>query len=167
MGFAFRVAKSADFSALTAPPKIVDARAIEELVTSEGAGDSGGAVEVKQVADFLDVRTKLFGQKNVTFVDARDEPTYEQGHIPGAVPLDAEKAAANRSYFEAGISRIPRDHTVVVYCSGGTCDLSMQLARMLVAEKYTKVLVYEGGFSEWVEEGGEQKQGTFGAEANP
>ena len=40
----------------------------------------------------LDVASQL-GQQTVTFIDARDQGTYEAGHIPGALYIDAERLA--------------------------------------------------------------------------
>lgn len=141
----------ADFSILD------DARVID---VAELKSEAKTWTEPKAV-DFLTFRTELFGSESVTVVDARDEPTYEQGHIPGAVPFDAEVAASDENYAASRRSLVPPKHTVVVYCSGGSCDLSMQLARELIEAGYGRVMVYEGGWTEWVEEGGEEETGPY------
>ena len=43
----------------------------------------------------------------------------------------------------------PKGRPIVVYCSGGECELSMNLAKLMVENGKRKVLVYEGGFPEW------------------
>ena len=43
----------------------------------------------------------------------------------------------------------PAGRPIVVYCSGGDCELSMNLAKLMLENGKRKVLVYEGGFPEW------------------
>jgi tetratricopeptide (TPR) repeat protein len=64
-----------------------------------------------------DVTTaKALFDRGVPFVDVRDEPSWEMGHIRGAVNLDF------RSVFsEVELSKIvSKDQDVVFYCSGST-----------------------------------------------
>ena len=129
-------------------------------------GDSGDDVKeasgipvVTQV-DFNAVMSVYFGAENVQFIDARDAGTYEAGHVPGALHFDAERLDADEAYGHATLESIPRDHAVIVYCSGGNCDLSMRLGRNLIVRGFRNVLVYEGGWSEWISEGAPTEEGA-------
>jgi rhodanese-related sulfurtransferase len=82
----------------------------------------------------------------MTFVDARDELFYEQGHIPRAVSLPVLR-------FEEAFARVEpllaKDETIVCYCSGFGCEESTELAERLIEKGYRDVYVYEGGWPEW------------------
>ena len=42
----------------------------------------------------------------------------------------------------------------IIYCSGGECSLSFDLADYLFSEKlFEKILVFEGGWPEWKDAG--------------
>ena len=47
------------------------------------------------------------------------------------------------------------DDPVVTYCSGGECDLSMDLANELMGEDwgFSRVFVFDGGLPQWIEAG--------------
>ena len=46
------------------------------------------------------------------------------------------------------------DDFLIIYCSGGDCDLSEELGNHLFEYlSYTNILLYEGGFPEWKEKG--------------
>ncbi len=89
---------------------------------------------------------RLFDMKAATFIDARQEETFTKGHIPGAVCMYAE---AFDSYVPQ-LMQIPTDRQIVVYCNGGECDLSHELAdKILAIGLHKKVVVYTGGTEEW------------------
>ncbi len=80
-------------------------------------------------------------------VDARTSYEYEDGHIAGAVNLPYAAALADPGRIaqlgEAG-------RPIAVYCSGGECELSMDLAKLMLEHGRKRVLIYEGGWPEWV-----------------
>ncbi len=79
-------------------------------------------------------------------VDARPRPAWEEGHLPGALPLALGDFAAQIEPFQV---RVPTGATVVVYCSGSGCPDSFDLARRLLQSGYQDVRVFEGGYPEW------------------
>ena len=94
---------------------------------------------------FLDPRT----QKDlVIFVDARNEDDFNLGHIPGAREFDPyhpeKKAVAVMALCNAA-------EQIVVYCTGGDCEDSQSAAILLrdAGTPNSKLMVYEGGFTEW------------------
>ncbi len=88
---------------------------------------------------------RLTKDSEVLFLDARAEHEYSEGHIPGSKSLPALE-------FEKHIPEIialPRDKRIVVYCGGGLCELSHQLADNLIAFGFTRVFIYLGGWEDW------------------
>lgn len=81
----------------------------------------------------------------VVWLDARPEREFIEGHIPGA----------QNFYGEQWNSRVPellkyKDQQVIVYCGGGECELSHDLADGLRnVLQFKKVVVYTGGTAEW------------------
>lgn len=177
VGYVALAAGPHDFTSLTEPLEAVDSGDLATLVSApldgpvparsaDGSDNAKVAApnKVRMVA-FMDIMTTLYGQSNVTFVDARDEPSFEQGHIPGAVPIDAELAETDRAYFSKRAAWVPTKNVLVVYCSGGDCDLSKRLAQQFIDAGYPNTFVFEGGWNEWVDEGAEKQSGVFTAPA--
>jgi thiosulfate/3-mercaptopyruvate sulfurtransferase len=91
---------------------------------------------------------------SVVFLDARDEASYQAGHIPGAVNapvaelwtssggLRPEQVIASQ-FAEAGVGP---GSQVVVYCGGGVLSA---LTYMTLAEAGVSVRLYVGSWSEW------------------
>lgn len=80
-------------------------------------------------------------------LDAREPGEYAEGHIAGAVNLaydDAMREPARVAALDV------RGRPVIVYCNGGSCESSRDLAELMVRDHgLRRVLVYEGGFPEW------------------
>ena len=79
---------------------------------------------------------------SVILIDVRDEPDYEEEHLPNAVSLP-------RGYIELDIDDVaPEEDThIVTYCGGGTrATLS---AHTLKNMGYQNVSVLTGGFRGW------------------
>jgi len=93
---------------------------------------------------------KLHDAGALLVVDAREPGEFAAGHIAGAMNLPYNDALAEperlRRLGEAG-------RPIAVYCSGGTCELSMDLAKLMIEHGRRKVLVYEGGYPEWEQAG--------------
>jgi rhodanese-related sulfurtransferase len=79
-------------------------------------------------------------------VDARDGDEFADGHIAGALNLPYNDALADPSR----VQRLDaQGRPIVVYCSGGDCELSHDLAKVLIEAGKRKVLTYSGGYPEW------------------
>jgi len=93
-----------------------------------------------------------FRQDVVVFVDARDEQRYREGHIPGAYEFDPYRP---EKYFAAVLPVCQAAEQIVVYCNGGDCDDSETAAILLrdVGIANQKLMVYEGGITEWATNG--------------
>ncbi len=83
---------------------------------------------------------------SIILLDVRDEPDYEEEHLPNAVSLP-------RGYLELDIDEVAPDADthIVTYCGGGTrATLS---AHTLKNMGYENVSVLTGGFRGWKSEG--------------
>ena len=80
----------------------------------------------------------------ITFLDARHEEDFEKGHVQGAIRIAADEFAARAAEI---MPLLPGP--VVIYCSGGQCDASHNLAKLLVEAKFTQVHIMTDGFPGW------------------
>ena len=119
-----------------------------------GAATASSGLDVPDLARPMQVQLskvkEFFDAKAATFIDARDAEEYAAGHIPGAVNVPGEQATTDPARLEAFD---PQGKPIIVYCGGGTCELSMSLGFALVAAGKHKVLVYMGGWPEWTTAG--------------
>ncbi len=88
----------------------------------------------------------------VIFVDARDASQYEAGHIPGAYLLDPYRPERTLASVVAVCATAEQ---IVVYCPGGDCEDSELVAGLLVFSGVpeSQILIYAGGFEEWIKNG--------------
>jgi len=126
------------------------------------AGEDGSLPEVPDLGQPLrvDVSTvkRFYDAGAAMIVDARDAEDYAQGHIPGALNLPSEQALSDPARLEA---LDPGGRPIIVYCGGGACEASMHIAEALIYQAgKRRVLVYEGGWPEWVAQGYPGKTGA-------
>ena len=93
-------------------------------------------------------RDPRFKQNVVVFIDARDEPHYLAGHIPGAHEFDPYRP---ENYFADVLPLCQSAEQIVVYCNGGDCDDSEAAAILLrdVGIPNSKIFVFGGGLPMW------------------
>jgi len=87
---------------------------------------------------------KLFEEK-VLFVDARAEEYYREGHIPNAICNDDFDILAEQLEMAIGM-----DDPFVVYCSDDDCGSSEDLSYELQSYGFTNILLFKGGWEEWM-----------------
>lgn len=81
------------------------------------------------------------------FIDARDKSDFDAGHIVNAINLPFYQFEEN----EFKLKNIVIDETIVTYCNGTDCDLSVMLGNKLTEMGYKKVFIFFGGWWDWVE----------------
>ena len=90
-------------------------------------------------------QAREFYKKGVLFVDARDNKAFYDGHITGAI--------SGANFFEL-LERLEEittmDSPLVAYCSDDECGVSEDLAYALQEEGFSNLLVFEGGWDEWI-----------------
>lgn len=86
----------------------------------------------------------------VFIVDAREPYEFDEGRIPGSISLPYETAATDPALLET----LPTGgRPIVVYCGGGTCELSLKMADELIWAGHERVAVFVGGYPEWRDAG--------------
>lgn len=86
-------------------------------------------------------------QPGTLMVDARSAEEYELGHISGAVslPLDMFDQA-----FVAAQPEIRKSKLIVIYCSGGSCGTSEEVAKKLAEKGIKGLAIYADGLPGWM-----------------
>ncbi len=86
-----------------------------------------------------------FRSTDVWLLDVRSPTSYAEGHLPTAINIPLAQLAEK-------LGTLPKDKTIVTYCSTLTCALAPKAALML-AEKGFKVMELSGGIATWNEYG--------------
>lgn len=115
-----------------------------QLTAKAGGADTLAVAAAKLAVIGFEEADALQRKELAIFVDAREPVDYDKGHIPGAVCLPVDQFRAGKQKLMA-----PKGSLVVVYCSGGECESSHDLARLLGKSGFKKVRVYNGGYDEW------------------
>lgn len=92
------------------------------------------------------------------FVDARNDQSFAEGHIPGAVQCDHYNID---QYWDAVEPLVMGAMKVVVYCGGGDCIDSILMCQDLRDNGVPSeaIFLYEGGWKEWSSSGGAVETG--------
>jgi rhodanese-related sulfurtransferase len=93
---------------------------------------------------------ELFSKGEALFIDSRSEDTFKSGHILKAINIPFVK------YQNEGSMKLhshPFEETLVVYCDGSECQLSVELAKLLHKKGFKNIRVFFGGWTEWMNEG--------------
>jgi rhodanese-related sulfurtransferase len=89
----------------------------------------------------------LWRQPTTLFLDVRPATDFAFGHIEGAVHLPE---AEIRDRLPALKPRLERAAALVVYCKSIDCGASVYAAMELRKAGLTQVVIYKGGWNEWV-----------------
>lgn len=87
---------------------------------------------------------------DAVIIDARDPEYYDMGHIPGAINLPVHNFDQS---FPVVRGKLGFEKPIIVYCEGYNCEMSDQLAELLLGAGYFNILVYRGGIEEWTDSG--------------
>lgn len=96
-----------------------------------------------------EIAFNLFSTNRALLIDARDNEEFQIKHIKNAINIPYD-------YYEEYqnvIDSLDMDFAYIVYCSGGECSLSLDLADYLFEYGFFNMFVYEGGLPEWEENG--------------
>jgi rhodanese-related sulfurtransferase len=95
----------------------------------------------------VDKTTACCGLKadNLLIIDVRSNEQYIAGHLPTAINIPLADLAGK-------LATLPKDKTLVTYCSNLTCALAPKAA-LTLAEKGFKVMELMGGIATWTEYG--------------
>ncbi|WP_213815435.1 rhodanese-like domain-containing protein [Glaciihabitans sp. dw_435] len=106
------------------------------------------AAKLRYETDPSDLAADRVGGAGPLILDVRNDASWSQGRIPGAVHVP------NRELADRAPEVIPSlDAAVVVYCWGPGCNGSTRAALTLATLGYTNVKELIGGFEYWAREG--------------
>ena len=100
-------------------------------------------------AEITSEQAKTLFDRGAVFFDARRSSVFREGHIRGARSISVWEADADekvKAFLDEG--RDP-NAPIVVYCSGGDCEDSHELAQKLWGVTFDNVYVYRDGFPDW------------------
>lgn len=95
-----------------------------------------------------ELKSMIEGKEPVTVIDVRTLEEYNQGHIPGALPLESIKDLKTFKY----------EDKVVLYCNTGRRS---QAALKLFSDNGIEAVDLEGGIKAWAASGGNVVAGPF------
>jgi rhodanese-related sulfurtransferase len=80
-------------------------------------------------------------------VDARFSKDFESGHLPGALslPISATEEEAAKI-----VPKLPKEGSIILYCRSSKCPYAERTAVKLSGIGFTNLLVYKGGWLDWV-----------------
>ncbi len=80
----------------------------------------------------------------VPFLDARHDEDFQKGHVQGATRVASDEYLARVGEF---VRFLPGP--VVIYCSGGQCDASHNLAKLMLEAGFTSIHIMTDGYPAW------------------
>ncbi len=86
---------------------------------------------------------------NLVIIDARTAQDYAGGFVEGAISLP--NTVTNPEALAKVLSG--KDTPVLIYCNGVKCGRSVESCKIAVADGYSKVFWYRGGWDDWVAKG--------------
>jgi rhodanese-related sulfurtransferase len=107
---------------------------------------------------------KLFNA-GVSFVDARRRDEFEAGHVQNAYWMPAETLTSGKR--PEAMDFLMPDQPVVIYCGGGECDASKNVAALLAQGGYAQCLILTDGYPAWAAAGHPTAAGRGDYEMNP
>lgn len=108
--------------------------------------------EIKEAITFTEPKAITLEQaytlfnRDVKFVDARDEADYLAGHITNSINIPFDDFDNHKQKLEM----LAKEKPMVIYCGGTDCDLSHLLANLLFEKGYKQVYVFFGGWFDWL-----------------
>ncbi|AVH72182.1 rhodanese domain-containing protein [Nostoc sp. 'Lobaria pulmonaria (5183) cyanobiont'] len=102
-------------------------------------------IEAQTDAHVLKTRLE-WGEPAFTILDVRDRPTYNQGHIMGAMPMPADELV------ERAVPSLDKSRDIYVY--GANEEESAQAAQQLRSNGFEHVSQLKGGLAAWKAIGG-------------
>lgn len=106
-------------------------------------------VEGYRILTTEEIQLYLKEGKRIILVDSRSPEEFELGHIPGAINIP--EGEVDR-YYEKNKQKLKSADMVVVYCSGGSCGTSEEVAKELILKgvSTSKMAVDQDGLPGWI-----------------
>jgi len=88
---------------------------------------------------------ELFASGKAVFIDTRDEFSYREGHIRGAIHMSLDELPQKVETLRA----LAAEKILVPYCNGTRCHSSMEFGDRLAVAGISEVKIFFGGWEEW------------------
>jgi rhodanese-related sulfurtransferase len=98
----------------------------------------------------LEKAKAFYDRRGLLVLDARDMEEYGEGHIQGAEAAPYDDKVADTDWLEKTAAD-PRP--ILVYCTGGECELSHDLADEILRTGHRRVMVMTAGYVDWEDAG--------------
>ena len=137
------------------PPSATPEAAAVRPVSPTGAGAAlpSGSRPDRPWTEITPEQAKALFDRGVIFFDARRSAAYREGHVAGARSISVWESDADAKVAAFVEEGHPSNTPIVVYCSGGDCEDSHELARKLWGVTFDDVSVYAAGFPDWERRG--------------
>lgn len=138
---------------LLTPRAVLSAQAKDAMREPSVTAESGQRYAIEASTRTIDLAEakKIYDGGRSIFVDARSAAAYQTRHIKGALNCPVGDLGTKAEDFERSY---PPETAVVVYCGGESCKLSFKVAaRLFERGHFKRVLVFAGGWKEWVQAG--------------
>ncbi len=96
--------------------------------------------------DVSELKEKLDTKANIQFIDCREVPEWNEGHIPGATLLPLSELEAK---YESALK--DKNANIFIQCRSG--KRSMNACMFLLSKGYTNLTNVEGGIMSWMQAG--------------
>lgn len=114
-----------------------------ESMKARLSGPSGERIDIS-----LAEAKKLFLQQAAIFIDARPDDDYARGHIKGARSLPSHELDQRLMKV---IEDISVDTPIITYCDGEACEMSHDVANVLIDMGFGHVRILANGWTKWKE----------------
>ncbi len=95
----------------------------------------------------IDLESIRQWKDGVLWIDARSRANFEQEHIPSALPLNSQEWDKE---LDAVLDTWKSERPTVVYCGGGDCDASLEVALRLKRDaQINNIYILKGGWPAW------------------
>lgn len=105
-------------------------------------------------------QAKALFDRGAIFIDARRSAVYRGGHVRGSRSISIWESDADekvKAFYDEGHDA---NAPIVVYCAGGDCEDSHELAQKLWGVTFDNVSVYRDGFPDWEKRGWPVSRGS-------
>jgi rhodanese-related sulfurtransferase len=122
-----------------------------EEVKSERQYTKEGFVKPQNIN--IETAKGLF-DKGVLFIDGREAHEFNAGHIEGAINIPYKEFEAMTAEEKLEKTKdLDKEQTIVCYCGGGECEISIDLAYEMARVGFNELKIYLGGYIEWTASG--------------
>jgi len=107
------------------------------------------ALESVPGISFIDLISakKLYDEGLAVILDARSGDEYEEKHISKALNLSVTSVVRGDVVLDDILP--DKNASIITYCDGGECDISVELAKELIERGYKNVYVLGEGYPGW------------------